>query len=353
MIRVRDLLSLVLICLGWFVIFCELSPSSYLRRRGHTPSTVFPSTDDVQEMAILSHLVYKFRGQTDCDSASGGDPILPPDVKCHFYRHDLTMGTQVLVLSNPDKQYIAVVFAGTDDLRTTLADGDILMKPFGSNDTGLLPGRVHAGFDNNVFKHGLDSTILDILLQETQPNYRTFTTGHSLGAADAVLVAADIVLKQNQKVTSINFGCPRIGNYELIQAMNRLEQLQVWRFVLGWDLVPRLPAYPFQHIGHTVQMTRNETKVYYQHLGNETLGYVGVPSGWASTPFVWVPGAMASHRMVKYLEHLQDPTTNLDLKRFETVDDAPIIDDDDFNINPPDDFIVMNGKDMALLQQQG
>lgn len=321
---------------------------SFLRRRRPRSSTEFPVKEDVLEMAMLSHLVYKFRGktETDCNSVSPANPILPPDVKCQFYRHDLIEGTQVLVLSNPEKRYVAVVFAGTDDLRTTLADGDILMKPFGNNDSGLLPGRVHAGFDNNVFKHGLDETIRQLVSQLIEPDYRIFTTGHSLGAADAILLAADLVLTLNHKVITINFGCPRIGNYEFIQSMNSLDNLHVWRFVWGWDLVPRLPAYPFEHVGHTVQMTRNETKVYYQHNGNVTLNYIGVPTGWGATPFVWVPGAMSSHRMVKYLEHLQDPTTYLDLHRFETMTDVPIIDDDDFHINPPDDFISdVNGND--------
>lgn len=362
--RVVLVLGLSVFCIGFAALSVECvrvlgvrsNGFSSLRRRRHQLSTEFPAKEDVIEMAILSHLVYKFRGQTDCNSVSPGNPILPPDVQCHFYRHDLMEGTQVLVLSNAEKHYLAIVFAGTDDLRTTLADGDIFMKPFGSstnNETGLLPGRVHAGFDNSVFKHGLDQTIRDIVSKEIKPDYRIFTTGHSLGAADAILVAADLVLTQNRKVTSINFGCPKIGNYEFIQAMNSLDNLHVWRFVWGWDLVPRLPAYPFEHVGHTIQMTRNETKVYYQHNGNATLNFVGVPAGWGATPFVWVPGAMSSHRMVKYLEHLQDPTTELDLHRFETMSDVPIIDDDDFHINPPDDFISsFNGNDMTQFSKE-
>jgi hypothetical protein len=308
----------------------------------------FPSRDEILEMAVLSHIVYRFRGQSDCESRLSLSPeariqnsILPNDIQCHFYRHDVRQGTKVLVVSNARKQYMAIVFTGTDDLRTFLADGDIVMKPFGPNTSEiLLPGRVHAGFDNNVFtKNRLDITILEQISLHFQPGYRIFTTGHSLGAADAVLVATELVLRQNRTVTCINFGCPRIGNYELIRSMNDLENLSIWRFVLGWDLVPRLPSYPFQHVGHTIQMTRNETKVYYHHLGNITLQYAGVPAGWSSTPFVWVPGAMESHRMIKYLEHLQDPATFLNLTRFVTLSDVPMADDDDFPVNPPDDFI--------------
>lgn len=354
------------VCLMWplflvlYLLRFEISSSVHLRGYHYQSSDSFPLKEDILEMAMLSHLVYKMRGQTDCN-AVGDVPILPSDVHCHFYKHDLVQGTQVLVLSNIQKRYVAVVFAGTDDVRTALADGNILLKPFGSsssddNTTALLPGHVHAGFDNAVFHHGLDGIILEIvsqqMKQQQQSDYRIFTTGHSLGAADAVLLAADIVLKQNNvKVTTINFGCPRIGNYDFAKAVNELANLKVWRFVLGWDLIPRLPEYPFHHVGHTIQMTGNETKVYYHHVGNYTLNYTGVKLGWGATPFVWVPGAMTSHRMINYLEHLQEDSTNLDLQRFETLDDAPIRDDDDFYINPPDDVIMM-GDDMVLLTKE-
>lgn len=316
----------------------------------------FPSTEHVLEMAQLSHLVYLMKHGSDCNATSTatGQPIIPPALNCHFYQHDLHQGTQVLVVSHPVKKYLAVVFAGTDDIRTTVADGDIYLKPFGgggTDDDPLIAGRVHAGFDNAVFQHGLADELLGIVEQHLQPDYRLFTSGHSLGAADAVLLATDMVLlKEEWNVTSINFGCAKIGNSLWMDAVNNLvPRLQVWRLVLGWDLVPRLPSYPFEHVGHTIQMNGNETKVYYHHNGNATLGFAGVPLTWGATPYIWVPGAMASHRMVKYLEHLQDIQSQFSLEKFETVDDAPIKDDDDFYINPPDDVIMMGGEEDTVL----
>merc|ERR1712232_124017 len=58
-------------------------------------------------------------------------------------------------------------------------------------------------------------------------------------------------------------------------------KLGIWRYVLGWDLVPRLPNF-MKHVGHTIQLhkthARNQTVVaYYKHYGNQTLRYAGVP----------------------------------------------------------------------------
>jgi hypothetical protein len=209
-----------------------------------------------------------------------------------MYNHSHKQGTQVMVLSSVSKQYIAVVYAGTDDLRTTLTDGDILMKPFGpldeNGDSILLPGpaRVHAGFDNAIFETGLYDQLLDLLknLLRQYPHYRLFTTGHSLGAADSILTAVALTQHfSSVKITSISFGCPNTGNRHWRNAVYDLgSRLAIWRFVHGWDAVPRLPLL-FEHVGHTVQMEADSMKAYYLHYGNQTLGYEGVPLGWSGT----------------------------------------------------------------------
>ena len=256
-------------------------------------SNDFPSLQDTLEMARLSGLVYTFRGYTDCNATSeNGEPLLPADLSCHLYHHDTKQGTQVMILSSAS--YIAVVFAGTDDLRTMLTDTDIMMKPFGpldeNGDSILLPGpaRVHAGFDNAVFSHGLFDTILEILKQLLLLHPTLFVTGHSLGAADAILTAVALSLHlSDTRISCINFGCPATGNWYWRNFLNNIsnDNLSIWRLVHGWDVVPRLPQYPFEHVGHTVQMNPDALHAYYQHYGNQTLGYASVPYGWSGTDF--------------------------------------------------------------------
>lgn len=185
------------------------------------------------------------------------------------------------------------------------------MKPFGPLDENgesiLLPGpaRVHAGFDNAVFQHELFERIVNITtkLLKKQPTYRLFTTGHSLGGANAILTAVALVQQQQQdfphvnKITCINFGCPNVGNEHWRNAIHSLNddstfaslfsrktqktQLSIWRFVHGWDVVPRLPEYPFTHVGHTLQMNVDGMHAYYLHRGNVSLNYASVPYGWS------------------------------------------------------------------------
>lgn len=163
-------------------------------------------------------------------------------------------------------------------------------------------------------------------------------------------------------LTSINFGCPRTGNAAWEDFVHNNEKylpskrLGIWRFVLGWDLVPRLPEL-FHHVGHTIQLFYNSDNItaqnatadaYYHHYGNQTLDYAGVPFGWYNKPYLWVPGALGSHHIYKYWEFLyqwqqERPNDWIDSFVPQTSpdgnndhDDGPNYVDDDFWTNPPD-----------------
>jgi hypothetical protein len=366
-------------------------------------SSKFPTLDDTLEMASLSLLVYAFRNEPDDDHVcelinahnyTYGEGYVPAtvaladDIQCHWYQHDREVqGTQVLIVSSVQRNYIAVVFAGTDDLRSSLTDANIMMKPFGDGVNFTVPDprvKIHAGFDNAVFNDNLFQNILDRInrLRLDQLSARLFTTGHSLGASDSFLTAVGLTLYYQQQadenknvgkhhhvpiVTSLNFGCPRIGNsywrdfVHFNPALNR--HMGIWRFVLGWDLVPRLPEF-MDHAGHTVQLYKNSVSgqdagyqnstadAYYQHHGDVDLGLAGVPFGWASKPFIWVPGSLWSHHITKYWELFHEwKNSSVEhqltwLQDFVRVDpDSPPADDDgvlpnvddDFWVDPPDD----------------
>jgi Lipase (class 3) len=561
----------------------------------------FPSLDDTLEMARLSNLIYDFHdfehdpdvcaqinagnyssstsrknsnnnnnnssttSRTDDDDnddtnkSKDDDDDDDDDWHCHWYRHERAkQGTQVMIVSSIAKNYVAVIFAGTDDVRTSLTDADILTQPFGdvsccdSNRTATngttpvtgtggalmaanatatksktnwtLPSndpdddvganslknlvKIHAGFDNAVFCQDdlfaqllqvFDSVYQEKLLEQQhsrqwrwwrrhdgrsvlQPPLRLFATGHSLGAAASVLTAVALTdhyhTTTNKSSSSslddssssaknanffmhvINFGCPQIGNTAWRDYVNDYshilkQHLSIWRIVLGWDLVPRLPQLSFYHVGHTVQLSheyeqeikssenhehyehddgkqiakrrqqqqqlederlssssssildsshkmndringkhdastdpdhsdnKNSTKklplalAYYHHYGNETLRYAGVPTGWSSMPYIWVPGAVESHHITHYVAFLQslqrkqrqlqqqngstgdDHHKHVWIKHFVKQDDnddrkkkhqngnddeRPPNVDDDFWDNPPDEDVNDNAE---------
>lgn len=406
-----------------------------LRQRGDSnvnvnlnapPFDEFPALNDVTEMANLSHSVYQYRKFQDLDNVCDDwnnktttSLTHSRGVTCHWYLHDEALGTQVMIVSSSEQNYLAVVFAGTDDLLTTLLDVDIRKVDFGTKvfddqdldqaNASRIPVsldcadcKVHEGFNNAVFSNNIFDEIY-IRVEALRPQFtRLFTTGHSLGAANSILTALGLALEFEKKnidmphpVTSLNFGCPQVGNVEFQQYIHShflshsnttrsSRYLSIWRFVLGWDLVPRLPEF-FEHIGHTVQMHHDECKeiihchsydkwlhpsshhdnitkealTYYHHLGNETLHYAGVPTGWSEKPYLWVPGALMSHAISRYAAFF-DEWQMLSAKTWihDFVGEAPssnsssdaLIDDDTYAEPPDYDPAYMY---MALRQDEG
>lgn len=313
-------------------------------------------------------------------SGIGGDGIGTNfTFQCHMFERD-DQDTQVLVLSRTtsspktkaDEDYIAVVYAGTDDFRNALTDTDIFTTHFGPSDEDYEDGqggttsnrtynfpplsdkiRVHKGFNNAVFKHGLFDRIFDTVkkFKEQNPNSRILTTGHSLGASDSVLTAVALKLQPEFKdnvIHSINFGCPKTGNHRWRTFVDGMQGLGIWRVVNGLDLIPRLPGARFHHVGHTVQLDSKSAKGYWMHEGNKTLGYAGIPFGWNTLPYVLTPVAAYAHIISHYTKYfydksLNDPATYY-IDGFETVkggdqyyNDDDDNDDDIWNSDPPDD----------------
>ena len=261
--------------------------------------------------------------------------------------------------------------------------------------------------------------------RETEPP-RIYTTGHSLGGGYSILMAIGLTqyydnirhssqYQQQQQqqqqfhspashyqyrvpsdvavpeeMTVINFGCPQIGNiafrdYIHTNPVFPTQRLHIYRYVLGWDIVPRLPTL-LQHVGHTIQLstisnryttlfaTKHDTSTtitlptnrssisssnittaaYYHHIGNVTLQYASVPFGWSATPFIWIPGAITAHYITAYIQCLSDlqqqqqqnrhghnSGTNTtvwipDFERSEPISNRTIY-DDDYYIEPPND----------------
>jgi hypothetical protein len=327
-------------------------------------SNVFPSLRETVEMARLSSLIYGYHLAVDDDMVCPAINSNMPDLHCHWYSHNGNSSesdTQVMIVSS--KTYVAVVFAGTDDLQSSLVDAHILEAPFGDENHTLIEPlvRVHAGFNKAVFYEGLfdvvSQKLTDIYANNTVKK-KLYTTGHSLGAANSVLTALALTAYRceylPQTITTINFGCPRIGNSfykDFIHLNPAVRRLSIWRVVLGWDLVPRLPNF-YYHAGHTIQLyesvkndswsshwwTTNTTipVAYYQHYGDAELGFEGVPFGWYAEPFVWLPGALSSHRMSKYYAAMLDLKADDWVKEFVKHDNNTTPLDDDEWRNPDD-----------------
>lgn len=345
-------------------------------------SLSIPGFEYTMDMAHLSSLVYGFLSSraNNCtsfptiyedyiNSHPEYSKYLDGVYTCHLYERD-EQDTQVMVVSKENSKnpqqigYIAVVYAGTDDFRTALTDADILTTQFGPEINGTHPMvpdsriRVHMGFNNAVFRNDLfyrvQREILNIRHENSDKRFKIFTTGHSLGGADAILTAVALKLHpelQDEQIDSISFGCPKSGNWWWRDWVNSIDGLGIWRVVKGIDIVPRLPpGIRFHHAGHTLQLDFDRAKAYWLHDGDSSLGLRGIPLGWNTLPYVLAPAAAIEHVLSHYTKYLtQKSAPDKDTYYFsefervngstdDNIDDQLPKDDDIWNSPPGEDF---------------
>lgn len=69
-------------------------------------------------------------------------------------------------------------------------------------------------------------------------------TGHSLGAAQAVLAADELAAAHpHVKVTTISFGTPRVGDWTFVKRLNATPNLEAWAVAHRADTVPECGIY--------------------------------------------------------------------------------------------------------------
>jgi len=196
-------------------------------------------------------------------------------------------------------EMIVISFRGTEahklkdwltDLNAGHADGPI--------------GKVHKGFYQAISSIWLE---LSTALRDLRHNDRTlWITGHSLGAALAVLASAKL-LRENV-VTSIDglytFGQPRTGDQDFAAWLDGVMQARMFRFVNNNDIVPHVPLPPlFKHAG-SIHYFDSDGKLrtdegFWQEIKDRLAGKVR-----SLFDDKLVPDEIADHFMANYLARL-------------------------------------------------
>lgn len=96
-------------------------------------------------------------------------------------------------------------------------------------------------------------TAVKSALAEAQTTDHVFVTGHSLGGALATLAALDLSTQMGVRVTMVNFGSPRVGNYEFAKLYDKIVP-DSYRVVCDGDVVTGVPKllFMYTHVGHEV-----------------------------------------------------------------------------------------------------
>ncbi len=148
---------------------------------------------------------------------------------------------------NPATRTAFVSFRGSSDLADWLADFDAVP-------TAYLPlagfGQVATGFQ--VVYETVRDSIATNLAAACAGCDNILITGHSLGAAVAVLAAPDVFRNMPPNVIEprlITFAGPRVGLPSFVSAFNALIE-SCFRVVNHLDIVPLVPRPPFGAYAH-------------------------------------------------------------------------------------------------------
>jgi len=119
-------------------------------------------------------------------------------------------------------------------------------------------------------------------------------TGHSLGAANAILALYDLATDGFSIVTSYVFGEPRVGNAAFQQAFDSVVHASVFRVVHGQDPIQDLGAAGAVHVGTKIYEPGNSILTDHQHY-----------SGVHMTPCMsdGLPGGAAAEQAAEAAAH--------------------------------------------------
>ncbi|KAJ1820943.1 hypothetical protein LPJ56_001250 [Coemansia sp. RSA 2599] len=127
-----------------------------------------------------------------------------------------------------------------------------------------MPGSmVHHGFLSAYRSVASNVTATIKRLARRFPTYKMVFTGHSLGGAESVLCAVDMLDQMpaiRNRTFVYTYGMPRVGNDAWADGIDHL-QLPIYRMVYENDLVPHIPFQwlGYQHFAQEVWIHRNKT----------------------------------------------------------------------------------------------
>jgi len=194
-------------------------------------------------LAELSRLAYRHDAEEDAP------PPMP--TRTHFLDHagfsqrqfflSKETGTQAILADcgNPSP-FTVLVFRGTEqNIKDYLTNLQFWKLSLVNNNT-----EVHAGF-----AEALDSVWRDMAAALATLNGPIFYTGHSMGAALAILAAA-----RHSPSAVYTFGSPRVGNQAFIASLGNVA---IYRVVDDEDVVTTVPseALGFRHVGTEVRLS--------------------------------------------------------------------------------------------------
>ena len=181
--------------------------------------------------------------------------------------HDID--TQGYVAIN--NTHILVAFRGSESLPDWLTNFQAVKDPGPWKDT-----EVHEGFQDAFMAVALK---IGQIIGREYKSQQIWLTGHSLGGALAVLLAATLRESKIPVTGLYTFAAPRVGNTAFVKKLNKsLQRYAHWRVVNEGDLVPHLLPV-FSHAGQRKLLLDNgevsESEQDWDNLKEGMWGWMG------------------------------------------------------------------------------
>lgn len=150
---------------------------------------------------------------------------------------------------------IIIAFAGTDPLvpANWITDFDVGFR-LRFNER-VTPPMLHSGFEK-AFRSVAERVTQALANRGNAP---VFLTGHSMGAALAVIAADDFLSEKDLRATAVYaFGMPRVGDEDFARRYNGTLGDTTYRLVHGSDIVATVPpsSSGFRHVGRLIRCAR-------------------------------------------------------------------------------------------------
>jgi len=229
-------------------ILVELPENQYAAKvfANFAPRAGF-NLDTARAMAWMSQLAYETRFPDKIKRIAKGWELSDVHILEQPTKSTLPLSSTHGVLATT-KDALIIAFAGTDPLN--------LMNWISDFYLGTPDADVHQGFEDAADAVWMD--VGDAIEQCIKDDHALFITGHSLGAAIA-LVIADRARREKelqlQQAEVYVFGSPRVGRDDFVSRYNERFGSTTYRFVHGRDIVPTVPPpeLGFHHVGRFLQ----------------------------------------------------------------------------------------------------
>lgn len=226
------------------------------------------------------------------DEATARKRVMAAGFQMVFYKTIPGIEVQVLVAADKQNKQQIIAVRGTSNIENMVVNSAFKLRPHPQ-----LKIALHEGFSQAA--DAIWAQIKPIL----KPNYKTDTTGHSLGGGIALILAMHLDQAKFNLGSVVTFGQPKVTN---IRGAMAYGHLNLTRFATPLDVVPLVPPLDIMDI--------NKPDIYW-HLGQEILlldsqqvaFLKGIPSMMRATRIFDQQineQNFAQHRMTHYQQHI-------------------------------------------------